>query len=123
MVRTEVAVGTESEASMFSTSRTAPPRIGWRMSPGRIETGAIAFERGPAGTSGTSRRARVGRASARDSRTVGDGSGAASLTITVTGGVSGSGGTPSAASKYVRQLGSTLLRSWRYSSRRSRAKT
>src|SRR5262245_60365848 len=43
--RTEVAVGTESEASMFSTNRTIPPRTGSTTSPGRI-TGARARERG-----------------------------------------------------------------------------
>ena len=46
----------------------------------------------------------------------------ASFTITVIGGVSGSGSTPRASSKYRRQLSSTALRSWRYCSSRSRAK-
>ncbi len=59
IVRTEVAVGTWRLASMFSTIRTAPPRIGWRMSPGRMETRATAFERSPGATAGTSWRASV----------------------------------------------------------------
>ena len=45
MVRMEVAVGTPRLASMFSTMRSAPPRMGWAMSPGMSETGARAFER------------------------------------------------------------------------------
>jgi hypothetical protein len=36
MLRIEVAVGTVRLASMFSTTRSAPPRIGCAMSPGRI---------------------------------------------------------------------------------------
>ena len=59
IVRAEVAVGTWRLASMFSTIRTAPPRIGWRMSPGRMETRATAFERSPGATAGTSWRASV----------------------------------------------------------------
>ena len=35
-LRTEVAVGTWRLASMFSTTRRAPPRMGWAMSPGRM---------------------------------------------------------------------------------------
>ena len=45
-VRTEVAVGTWRLASMFSTMRNAPPRIGWAMSPGRIVGMAMARETG-----------------------------------------------------------------------------
>ena len=113
IVRTEVAVGTVSEASMFSTMRMAPPRMGWRMSPGRIEVRATALEWPAAGVTGTSRRARVwcsspdpeavsprlsvGRSSDR-AGAVGSRSGA-SLTMTVTAGASGSGVTPSATSK------------------------
>ena len=113
IVRTEVAVGTESEASMFSTIRMAPPRIGCRMSPGRIDVRATALERPASGAAGTSRRARVGSPRPRRRRPaprrseravlVGQdarrGSGGASLTMTVTGGASGSGLTPSASSK------------------------
>jgi hypothetical protein len=36
MLRIEVAVGTVRLASMFSTTRSAPPRMGWAMSPGRM---------------------------------------------------------------------------------------
>ncbi len=45
MVRMEVAVGTERLASMFSTIRMAPPRIGWAMSPGRMAGMTRAFDR------------------------------------------------------------------------------
>ena len=43
--RIEVAVGTESDASMFSMTRTIPPRTGSTTSPGRMR-GARARDRG-----------------------------------------------------------------------------
>ena len=46
-VRIDVAVGIWRLASMFSTMRTAPPRIGCRMSPGSTTTRATAFEPPP----------------------------------------------------------------------------
>ena len=118
-VRIDVAVGIWRLASMFSTRRIAPPRIGCRMSPGRTATRATAFDRSPlAGPPGW--RASVGS----DAPGAGAGSGrAGSLTITVTGFDSGSPGTPRALSKYARQPGSTLARSCRYCSSRSRANT
>ena len=120
IVRTEVAVGTWRLASMFSTTRMAPPRIGWRTSPGRMETRATAFERSPPATAGTSCRASV--CSPWLLAAAGAGGGAW-LTITVTGCGSASGGRPSALSKYARQVASTLFRSCRYCSSRSRANT
>ena len=53
IVRAEVAVGICRLASMFSTMRTAPPRIGCRMSPGSTATRATAFERAPAAGAGS----------------------------------------------------------------------
>ena len=44
-MRAEVAVGTVREASMFSTRRMAPPRMGCRTSPGRIDVRATAAVR------------------------------------------------------------------------------
>ena len=41
--RSEVAVGTWRLASMFSTMRRAPPRMGWAMSPGRMAGSTTAF--------------------------------------------------------------------------------
>jgi hypothetical protein len=118
-VRTEVAVGIWRLASMFSTTRTAPPRIGCRMSPGRI-VGGHRLERSPAATAWASWRTSVWSGTPGAAGAAG---GFVSLTITVTGLVSDSAGRPVALSKYVRQLGSTLPRSSRYISRRSRAKT
>ena len=45
IVRSEVAVGTARLASMFSTMRRAPPRMGWAMSPGRMGAMARALGR------------------------------------------------------------------------------
>jgi hypothetical protein len=53
--RMEVAVGRARLASMFSTTRSAPPRMGWAMSPGRI--GASAMARRAAGLCAGSERA------------------------------------------------------------------
>ena len=55
----EVAVGMDKLASMFSTIRTAPPRMGWAMSPGRIAGMATAFDRSRAETAAGSWRTRV----------------------------------------------------------------
>ncbi len=94
IVRTEVAVGIWRLASMFSTRRTAPPRIGCRMSPGRIAGITTALERSVvAGVAGC--RASVG---SELSGVCASGRGA-SFTMTVTGDGSGSGGRPSAVSK------------------------
>ncbi len=107
---------------MFSTMRTAPPRIGCRMSPGRIVGRATALERSRSAGAWASCRTSVcnGAPGVVAGSCLGRG---ASLTMTVTGDFSDSGARPVALSKYVRQLGSTLARSPRYISRRSRAKT
>ena len=130
IVRTDVAVGIWRLASMFSTMRTAPPRIGWRMSPGSTDTRATAVERPPAEACGSV------RASVCRPWPAGGAPGSAvcvSAGMTVTAGasvraaaaaaVSLTGAAPVATSKYVRQPASTLSRSCRYCSRRSRAKT
>ena len=114
-VRMDVAVGTWRLASMFSTMRTAPPRIGCRMSPGSTVTRATAVDRLPATGSGARAiacRPSPAGAAARAGR---------SGSTTVTGG-SGAGATPSALAKYERQPGSTLRGSCRYCSSRSSAK-
>jgi hypothetical protein len=49
MPRMEVAVGTVRLASMFSAMRSAPPRMGVAMSPGRRTGTASAFESRVAG--------------------------------------------------------------------------
>ena len=75
---------------MFSTRRTAPPRIGCRMSPGRIAGTATARERWL--VAGPPAGARASAASSRGAVASGRG---ASFTMTVTGDGSGSGGRPS----------------------------
>ena len=125
IVRADVAVGIWRLASMFSTMRTAPPRIGWRMSPGSTGTRATAVERLPPAEACGSVRANV----CRPWPGAGDSAGAAAVfgaSITVTAGAafgSGVGTAPVATSKYVRHPGSTLPRSCRYCSRSSRANT
>jgi len=110
MVRAEVAVGTDRLASMFSTARTAPPRIGCSTSPGRIGTRASARDRsaGTSGDRGTACSSALGRGVPPASD---PGCGA------------GSDARPLRVSKYVRQPGSTAEGSLRYCSSRSRAKT
>ena len=61
-VRTDVAVGMVRLASMFSTMRTAPPRIGCAMSPGRMAGTTSAFERDAPGAPDSARTSCTGRA-------------------------------------------------------------
>ena len=119
----EVAVGTVRLASMFSTMRMAPPRIGCAMSPGRIAGTTSAFDLGAAATAWGSARtsatgAAAGWAAGADSTVAG-------VTATGAAGVvtfGEEGGTPVMRAKYSRQLGSTEPGSLRKSSSRSRAK-
>jgi hypothetical protein len=97
-VRTEVAVGIARLASMFSTMRTAPPRIGCRMSPGRIAGSATAFERSFVATPCGSWRTSV-CSGAFSGPALGSAGLAGSWTITVTGADGPSVGRPVALSK------------------------
>ncbi len=96
-VRIDVAVGIWRLASMFSTMRTAPPRIGCRMSPGRIAGSATAFDRSLGATPCDSWRTSV--CSGAAVACFGSAGFAASWTITVTGAPSPSAGRPVALSK------------------------
>ena len=110
MVRSEVAVGTARLASMFSAMRRAPPRMGWAMSPGRMAATATARGFGAAtGPEGSVRATAV--------LLVGEDAVAAGVAAAA----GSSAGRPVIRSKYSRQLTSTVARSCRYCSSRSRA--
>ena len=109
-------MGTVRLASMFSTMRMAPPRIGVAMSPGRMAGTIRDFEPRVAGVAGggaDERRRADGRF-----RGAGWAAGAAAVA-----GAGAGARTPSRRSKYCPHDGSTEARSRRYSSSRSSAKT
>ena len=107
IVRSEVAVGRARLASMFSTMRKAPPRMGWATSPGRMGAMARAFGR---------------RATAVLADPGGAGFAATASGFDTAEGAGAGEGPPVTRSKYSLQLASTALRSRWYSPSRSRAK-
>ena len=116
-VRTDVAVGTWRLASMFSTMRNAPPRIGWAMSPGKIvgmamarETGRLTIGAGAEGATAAPGLGDAGATSSPSTAAVGGGDAAGSaVTASAVAALPPFGPTvrPVALSKYSRQVAST----------------